>query len=136
MMKKSFLLLALAMLAAVPFASAQDAPNIEKVCLVTDVGRVNDGTFNQYAYDGMVQAAEDFMDDLVAFSLERRYLLAALGQVGVSSPHSFHEQRSGLGDVGYLIEEEGKKLFFAWKKSHRLSDEPNTRSQFIFSSGA
>jgi basic membrane protein A and related proteins len=60
MMKKSFLMLALAMLAAVPFASAQDAPNIEKVCLVTDVGRVNDGTFNQYAYDGMLQAAEDF----------------------------------------------------------------------------
>src|SRR5688572_4876308 len=60
MMKKSFVLLALAMLAAVPFTAAQDAPEIEKVCLVTDVGRVNDGTFNQYAYDGMVQAAEDF----------------------------------------------------------------------------
>lgn len=60
MMKKSFVLLALAMLAAVPFTSAQDAAEIEKVCLVTDVGRVNDGTFNQYAYDGMVQAAEEF----------------------------------------------------------------------------
>lgn len=60
MLKKSFMMLALAMLVAVPFVSAQDAPNIEKVCLVTDVGRVNDGTFNQYAYDGMIQAAEDF----------------------------------------------------------------------------
>lgn len=33
---------------------------IESVCLVTDVGRVNDGTFNQFAYEGMVRAAEDF----------------------------------------------------------------------------
>ena len=33
---------------------------IESVCLVTDVGRVNDGTFNQFAYEGMLRAAEDF----------------------------------------------------------------------------
>jgi basic membrane lipoprotein Med (substrate-binding protein (PBP1-ABC) superfamily) len=33
--------------------------SIESVCLVTDIGRVNDGTFNEYAYNGMVQAAED-----------------------------------------------------------------------------
>jgi basic membrane lipoprotein Med (substrate-binding protein (PBP1-ABC) superfamily) len=37
---------------------AQDG--IESVCLVTDVGRVNDGTFNQFAYEGMLRAAEDF----------------------------------------------------------------------------
>jgi basic membrane lipoprotein Med (substrate-binding protein (PBP1-ABC) superfamily) len=30
------------------------------VCLVTDVGRVNDGTFNQYAYEGMMSAVEEF----------------------------------------------------------------------------
>jgi len=35
-------------------------PLIESVCLVTDVGKVNDGTFNQFAYDGMVAAVEDF----------------------------------------------------------------------------
>jgi basic membrane lipoprotein Med (substrate-binding protein (PBP1-ABC) superfamily) len=40
-------------------AVAQD-PLIESVCLVTDVGRVNDGTFNQFAYKGMVDAVEDF----------------------------------------------------------------------------
>lgn len=40
-------------------AFAQDAL-IESVCLVTDLGRVNDGTFNQFAYEGMVKAAEDF----------------------------------------------------------------------------
>jgi basic membrane lipoprotein Med (substrate-binding protein (PBP1-ABC) superfamily) len=38
---------------------AQD-PLIESVCLITDVGRVNDGTFNQFAYKGMVDAVEDF----------------------------------------------------------------------------
>ncbi len=39
---------------------AAQEPLIESVCLVTDVGRVNDGTFNQFAHDGMVRAAEDF----------------------------------------------------------------------------
>lgn len=34
--------------------------DIESVCLVTDVGRVNDGTFNEYAYNGMTDAVEDF----------------------------------------------------------------------------
>ena len=33
---------------------------VESVCLVTDVGRINDGTFNQFAYEGMVSAVEDF----------------------------------------------------------------------------
>lgn len=48
----------LVLLVAVAPAMAQ--ASIESVCLVTDVGRVNDGTFNEYAYNGMVQAAEDF----------------------------------------------------------------------------
>ncbi|MFQ3660645.1 MAG: BMP family ABC transporter substrate-binding protein, partial [Anaerolineae bacterium] len=38
-------------------AAAQD---IDNVCLVTDIGRVNDGTFNQYAYEGMMMAVEEF----------------------------------------------------------------------------
>jgi basic membrane lipoprotein Med (substrate-binding protein (PBP1-ABC) superfamily) len=45
--------------AVVPAASAQD-PLIESVCLVTDLGRVNDGTFNQYAFEGMEAAVADF----------------------------------------------------------------------------
>jgi basic membrane lipoprotein Med (substrate-binding protein (PBP1-ABC) superfamily)/maltose-binding protein MalE len=31
-----------------------------RVGLVTDVGKVNDGTFNEFAYKGMMQAAEEF----------------------------------------------------------------------------
>ena len=44
-----------------PFAaiSAQE-PLIESVCLVTDLGRVNDGTFNQYAHEGAELAADEF----------------------------------------------------------------------------
>ncbi len=59
-MKKAVLLLAVLLL-VLPFAaiSAQE-PLIESVCLVTDVGRVNDGTFNQFAYEGMERAAEEF----------------------------------------------------------------------------
>ncbi|MEL6307561.1 MAG: BMP family ABC transporter substrate-binding protein [Chloroflexota bacterium] len=33
---------------------------IESLCLVTDLGRVNDGTFNQYAHEGATSVSEDF----------------------------------------------------------------------------
>jgi len=58
---KKVLLLLVVLLLVLPFAAlhAQE-PLIESVCLVTDVGRVNDGTFNQFAYEGMERAAEDF----------------------------------------------------------------------------
>ena len=62
MNRKVALLLTLVLLAGLMPALptlAQD-PLIESVCLVTDVGRVNDGTFNQFAYKGMVDAVEDF----------------------------------------------------------------------------
>ena len=32
---------------------------VEKVGLVTDVGRIDDGTFNQYAYEGLMKAVEE-----------------------------------------------------------------------------
>ncbi|MGB0388157.1 MAG: BMP family lipoprotein, partial [Ardenticatenaceae bacterium] len=33
---------------------------LKKACLVTDLGNVNDGTFNEFAYTGMVSAQEEF----------------------------------------------------------------------------
>ena len=58
-MKKPLILLVLfALIVSVaPMVSAQD---IESVCLVTDLGRVNDGTFNQFAHEGAVEATEDY----------------------------------------------------------------------------
>ncbi|MDZ4769702.1 MAG: hypothetical protein SGJ24_11285 [Chloroflexota bacterium] len=52
---------------AVSAVSAQSA-GIESVCLITDIGRINDGTFNQFAYEGMLEAAED--NDLEAKFIE------------------------------------------------------------------
>ena len=37
-----------------------EAPDGFTAALVTDIGRVNDGTFNQYGYEGMTAAAECF----------------------------------------------------------------------------
>lgn len=61
MTRKALFLLVLVILSVVPFASisAQD-PLIESICLVTDVGKINDGTFNQFAYEGMMKAVEEF----------------------------------------------------------------------------
>jgi basic membrane protein A and related proteins len=36
------------------------ADSATSVCLVTDIGRINDGSFNESAYNGMVAAATDF----------------------------------------------------------------------------
>ena len=64
------LLALLALVVAACGAPATEAPEVPeepmeeemafRVCLVTDVGRVNDGTFNQFAYEGMLRAATDF----------------------------------------------------------------------------
>jgi len=63
--KRSVLLLlmvAIAVLSVVPalIVSAQDDSLIENLCLVTDVGKINDGTFNQFAYEGGKKAADEF----------------------------------------------------------------------------
>ncbi len=59
-MKKFIMVLSLLalILAAAPLALAQDGA--ETLCLVTDLGRVNDGTFNQSAHEGAVLAADEF----------------------------------------------------------------------------
>lgn len=60
-MTRKLLLITLLLLALTALAApslAQDAAP-DSVCLVTDLGRVNDGTFNQFAYEGMLRAAED-----------------------------------------------------------------------------
>lgn len=51
-------LAAVAVLGVLP-AAAQE-PLIDSVCLVTDEGRVNDGSFNQFAYEGMIRTEDDF----------------------------------------------------------------------------
>jgi len=47
--------------AAEPTAAPTEAPATEgfKVGLVTDVGKINDGTFNQYAYEGLKRAESE-----------------------------------------------------------------------------
>jgi basic membrane lipoprotein Med (substrate-binding protein (PBP1-ABC) superfamily) len=45
--------------AATPVPATPEPPKL-RVGLVTDVGKVNDGTFNEFAYKGMMQAVEEF----------------------------------------------------------------------------
>ena len=55
------LLAALAVLSIVPVlsVSAQDSL-IDNLCLVTDKGKINDATFNQFAHEGAQKAADEF----------------------------------------------------------------------------
>ena len=66
-MKKLLLFLSLMalLLGLVPLATAQDG--VETLCLVTDLGRVNDGTFNQFAHAGALEAAD-------AYDLEYKWI--------------------------------------------------------------
>ena len=58
-MKKLAILLSLiALLSLVPLATTQG--DVETLCLVTDIGRVNDGTFNQFAHEGALDAADEY----------------------------------------------------------------------------
>lgn len=76
--------------------SAQD-PLIETVCLVTDLGRVNDGTFNQYAFEGMERAADDF-------SLESNYVeTAAQTDYEANIQSCLDEGYDAIVTVGFLI---------------------------------
>ena len=61
MTRKALFLLVVVILSVIPFASltAQE-PLIESVCFVTDIGKLNDGTFNQNTYVGLTRAAEEF----------------------------------------------------------------------------
>lgn len=62
-MSTKFLMLVCALMLVALIAPAvvsAQAATVESVCLVTDVGRINDGTFNQFAYEGMTKAADDF----------------------------------------------------------------------------
>ena len=57
-MKKLIVLLSLAalFLGLIHLTAAQ--AGVETLCLVTDIGRVNDGTFNQFAHEGALDAAD------------------------------------------------------------------------------
>lgn len=89
-------ILALVSMGIAPMVAAQD-PLIESVCLVTDLGRVNDGTFNQFAYEGMVRAAEDFGLDSTFIETQAQTDYANNLQTCLS------EEYDAVVTVGFLI---------------------------------
>lgn len=54
-----------------PAPTATPLPEISAVCFVTDVGSVNDGTFNQFAYEGLLSVTEDYdIEDVTVIETE------------------------------------------------------------------
>ncbi|RMG88226.1 MAG: BMP family ABC transporter substrate-binding protein [Chloroflexi bacterium] len=102
MLKKTLIISALVMLLVgmLPLAAfAQDGEMepIESVCLVTDLGRVNDGTFNQFAHLGAQAAAEDFDLDYSFIETQSETDYAANIQTCVN------EGFDAIVTVGFLI---------------------------------
>ena len=54
------MLLTLALPTQAQSTATAEAVPVESACLVTDVGKVNDGGFNQFTYEGMLRAADEF----------------------------------------------------------------------------
>jgi basic membrane protein A len=60
MFRKLASLLLIVFLLAPVLSTVTLAQTIQSVCLITDIGRINDGTFNEFAYDGMLRAVDEF----------------------------------------------------------------------------
>ena len=59
MTRKMYFLIVFVMLTAMVISGCAAQGGGTKIGLVTDVGKVNDGTFNQYAYEGAKKAADE-----------------------------------------------------------------------------
>lgn len=79
--------------------ATEAAAALETVCLVTDVGRVDDGTFNQFAYEGMLRAASDF--DLETTVIET----VAQADYEENIQTCINEDYDVIITVGFLIED-------------------------------
>jgi basic membrane protein A len=91
-MKKLFIILMAVMLfsAGSLFAGTpQEEGKKLKVGLVTDVGKVDDKTFNQFAYEGMMRAAEDF-------GLEAKY-------IETQQPTDYEKNIQTFAEEGYQM---------------------------------
>ncbi|MFQ3566094.1 MAG: BMP family ABC transporter substrate-binding protein [Aggregatilineales bacterium] len=99
-LRKALFILAVFALVLVPvFGSSAQEPLIESVCLVTDIGRVNDGTFNQFAYDGMMLAVEEF-------GLDSTFIeTVSQGDYTININTCIEEGYDVLVTVGFLIQD-------------------------------
>jgi basic membrane protein A len=97
--KALFTLSVLALVLVPVVGSSAQEPLIESVCLVTDIGRVNDGTFNQFAYDGMMMAVEEF-------GLDSTFIeTVSQGDYTININTCIEEGYDALVTVGFLIQD-------------------------------
>ena len=82
-----------------PTADADSTGAIDSVCLVTDIGRIDDGSFNQSAYEGMLTAAEQY--DLDYLVIET----AAQADYESNISRCINEGYDTVVTVGFLISE-------------------------------
>ena len=74
----------------------------ESVCLVTDLGKVNDGTFNQFAYEGMLRAADEF--DLANDFIETQAQTDYAANINTCVEEGFDI----ISSVGFLLADDTK----------------------------
>ena len=121
-MKKKVLaavLMASMVMGTLPIAAAADEskdPSEYKIGLVTDVGGVNDGSFNQSSWEGLQRAGEDL-------GVEINYLESATDSDYVPNLESFVDEEYDLIiSVGYMLADATKQM---------AEENPDTRFAII-----
>src|SRR5688572_12930985 len=71
--------------------------------------------------EGLVQAREDLMNNLVAPVLEGRDLSCVRGENSNSAARPFEKKMRGFGNDNYLAQKKCIKLLFTRKESHSSS---------------
>ncbi len=72
---------------------------IDSACLITDVGKIDDGTFNEFAYDGLIAAAEDF-------DLESNYIeTIAATDYATNIQRCIDSEYDAIITVGFLMQD-------------------------------
>ncbi len=102
------MMLAITLISIVPAftVSAQDSL-IENLCLVTDLGKINDGTFNQFAYEGGKKAADEF-------GLNYKYIESvAITDYGKNLDTCLSEGFKAIVTVGFLMADATKEAAIA-----------------------
>ena len=117
------LLIGLLMLLVAGIASAQDTP--ESVCLITDIGRVNDGTFNEFAYDGMIRAVEEF--NLDSSFIETQFPTDYANNIAICLDEGFDiiiTVGFALADATYEAAEDNPDVYFIGVDQDHTEREP------------
>src|SRR5439155_8809722 len=78
--------------------------------------------------EGLIEAGENIVRDLVALALQSLDLLAGFGELRVPGCSALQHQAGRFGDIFHLLQKQGEEFFFAGQQFHTSSSWRNMLS--------